>query len=61
MSNKNGIVFIDNGDVSNVDLDQDRLHSLERGKCLFAKNFIFVLNNVLNMHSHHHLIDIRHR
>ena len=28
----------------------------ERGKCLLANNFIFVLNNFLSMHSHHPLI-----
>ena len=52
MCKKNGIVFIDNGNISNMDLYQDGLHLLERGKCLLAKNFIFVLNNFLNMHAH---------
>ena len=58
---KNGIVFIDDGNISNMDLYQDGLHLLERGKCSLEKNFIFVLNNFLNMHSHHPLIDVRHR
>ena len=58
---KNGIVFIDDGNISNMDLYQDGLHLLERGKSSLEKNFIFVLNNFLNMHSHHPLIDIRHR
>ena len=58
---KNRIVFIDNGNISNMDLYQDGLHLLERGKCLLAKHFIFVLNNFLNMHKHHPLVDIRHR
>ena len=60
MCKKNGIVFIDNGNISNMDLYQDGSHLLERGKCLLAKNFIIVLNNFLNMHTHHHLIDLRH-
>ena len=60
MCKKNGIVLIDNGNVSNMDLYQDGFHLLERGKCLLAKNFIFVLNNFLNMHTLHILIDIRH-
>ena len=60
MCKKNGLVFIDNGNISNMYLYQDGLHLLERGKCLLAKNFIFVLNNFLNMHTHHPLIDIRH-
>ena len=61
MCNKNDIVFIDNGNISNMDLYQDGFHLVERGKCLLAKNFIFVLNNFLNMHSRNPLIDIRHR
>ena len=61
MCNNNDIVFIDNGNISNMDLYQDGFHLLERGKCLLAKNFIFVLNNFLNMHSRNPLIDIRHR
>ena len=36
MCNKNGIVFIENGNISNVDLYQDGLQLLERGKCLLA-------------------------
>ena len=52
MCKKNGIVFIDNGNISNMDLYQDGLHLLERGKCLLAKYFIFVLSNFLNMHTH---------
>ena len=51
MCKKNGIVFIDNGNISNMDLYQDGLHLLERGKCLLANNFIFVLNNFLNIHA----------
>ena len=43
--NKNGIVFIDNGNISNMDLYHDGLHLLERGKCLLVNNFIFALNN----------------
>ena len=58
---KNGVAFIDNGDISSMDLYQDSLHLLERGKCLLVKNFIFVLNNFLNMHTHHPLINIRYR
>ena len=42
MCKKNGIVFIDNGNISNMDIYQDGLHLLERGKCLLANNFIFV-------------------
>ena len=61
MFKKNGIVFIDNGSISNMDLYQDGLHLPERGKCLLIKNFIFAVNSFLNMHSHHPLIDIRHR
>ena len=60
MYKKNGIVLVDNGNISNMDLYQDGLNLLERGKCLLAKNFIFALNNLLNMHTHHPLIDIRH-
>ena len=58
MCKKNGIVLIDNGNISNMDLYQDGLHLLERGKCLLAKNLIFVLNNFLNMHTLNILIDI---
>ena len=61
MCKKNGTVSIDNGNISNMDLYQDGLHLLERGKCLLLKNFIFVLKKFLNMHSHYPLIDIRHR
>ena len=43
--NKKGIVFIDNGNISNMDLYQDDLHWKEKGKCLLATNFIFALNN----------------
>ena len=53
MCKKNGIVFIDNGNISNMDLYQDGLHLLERGKCLLANNFIFVLNNFLNINTHY--------
>ena len=49
----NGIVFIGNWNISNMGLYQDGLHLLERGKCLLAKNFIFALNNFLNMHKNH--------
>ena len=59
MCKKNGIVLIDNGNISNMDLYQDGLHLLERSKCLLGKNFIFVLNNFLKIHVHHPLIDIR--
>ena len=38
--------------IFNMDLYEDGLHLLERGKCLLVKNFIFVLNNLLNMHTH---------
>ena len=58
MCKKNGIILTDNGNIFNIDLYQDGLHLLESGKCL-AKNFIFVLNNFLNMHTHDPLIDIR--
>ena len=60
MYKKNGIALVDNGNICNMDLYQDGLNLLERGNCLLAKNFIFVLNNFLNMHTHHTLIDIRH-
>ena len=53
MCKKNGIAFIDNGNISNMDLYQYGFHLPEGGKCLLAKNFIFVLNNFLNMHTHH--------
>ena len=46
--------------ISNLDIYQDGLHLLERGKCLLAKKFILVLNDFLKMHTHHPLIDIRH-
>ena len=58
MCKKNGIVLIDNGNISNMDLYEVGLHLLDRGKCLLTKNFIFVLNNFLNMHTLHILIDI---
>ena len=51
MCKKNGIVFIDNGNISNMDLYQDGSHLLEWGKCLLANNFIFVLNSFLNIHT----------
>ena len=57
MCKKNGIVFIDNGNISNMDLYQDGLHLLERGKCLLANNFIFVLNNFLNIHTHYPFLE----
>ena len=53
MCEKNGIVFIGNGNISNMDLYQDGLHLLERGKCLLGNNFIFVLNTFLNIHTHY--------
>ena len=52
MYKKKGIVFIDNGNVSNMDLYQDGLHLLERGKCLLANNFIFVLNKFFETFIH---------
>ena len=58
MCKKNGIVFIDNGNISNMDLYQDGLHLLERGKCLVANSFIFVLNNFLNMYTHHPALEM---
>ena len=36
-----------------MDLYQDGLHLLERGEWLLANNFIFVLNNVLYIHTHY--------
>ena len=57
MYKKNGIAFIDNGNISNMDLYQDGLHLLERGKCLLPNNFIFVLNNFLNIHTHYLFLD----
>ena len=53
MCKKNGLVFIDNGNISNMDLYQDGVHILERGQCLLANKFIFVLNNCLNIHRHY--------
>ena len=53
MCKKNGIVFIDSENISNMDLYQDGLRLLERGKCLLANNFVFVLNNFLNIHTHY--------
>ena len=53
MCKKNGIVFIDSENISNMDLYQDGLRLLERGKCLLAYNFIFVLNNFLNIHTYY--------
>ena len=41
-----------------MDLYQDCLHLLYRGKCLIARNCIYVLNNFSKMHKHH-LLDIR--
>ena len=58
MCKKNGIVFIDNGNISDMDLYQDGLHLLELGKCLLAiNNFIFVLNNFLNIHTHYPFLE----
>ena len=57
---KNGIVFIDNVNISNINFYQDGLNLLEQGKYLLPNNFIFLLNNFLNMHMHQPLIDIRH-
>ena len=51
MCDKNGLVFIDNRNIPNMDSYKDGLHLLEQGKCLSAKKFIFVLNNLLNIHS----------
>ena len=45
-------IFIDNSSLSDMDLYQDGLDVLERGKCLLARSFIYVLNNFLNMHKH---------
>ena len=45
MCKKNGIVFIDSGNISNMDLYQDDLHLLERGKCLLANNFFLDKNH----------------
>ena len=52
MPNKSSIDFIDNGNISNMDLHQDRWHFLGRGNCLSENNLIFVLNNPLSMHTH---------
>ena len=60
MCKKNRVVVIDNGNICNLDLYQNCLDLLARGKCLLAKNFIFVLNNFSNIHTHYPLIDIRH-
>ena len=57
MCKKNGIVFIDNGNISNMDLYQDGLHLLERGKRLLANNFIFALNNFLKFHTHYPFLE----
>ena len=57
---KNGRVFIDSGNKSNMNLYQDGLNLLEQGKYLLPNNFIFILNNFLNMHMHQPLIGIRH-
>ena len=40
------------------DLYQDGVYLLDRGKCLIARNCIYVLNNFLKMYKHHPL-DIR--
>ena len=45
MCKKKGIVFIDSGNISNMDLYQDDLHLLERGKCLLANNFFLDKNH----------------
>ena len=45
MCKKNGIVFIDSGNISNMDLYQDDLHLLERGKCLLANNLLLDKNH----------------
>ena len=57
MCKKNRTVFIDNGNICNMDLYQDGSHLLERGKCILANNFIFVLNNFLNIHTHYPFLE----
>ena len=42
MCKTHAIIFFDNGNISDMDLYQDELHLLERGKCLLATNFIYV-------------------
>ena len=41
-----------------MDLYQDGLHLLERGKRLLAKSFIFVLNNFLNMQTYPRFLEM---
>ena len=57
MCKKNGTAFTDNGNISNTDLYQDGLHLLGRGKCLLTNNFIFALNNSLNIHTHYPFLE----
>ena len=42
MCKTHAIIFFGNGNISDMDLYQDELHLLERGKCLLATNFIYV-------------------
>ena len=55
MSKNQAKIFIDNGNISDMNLYQDCLHLLERCKFLLARNIIYVLNNFLNMQKHHPL------
>ena len=45
MCKNHAIIYICNGNISDINLYQDGLHLLEPGKCLLASNFIQVLNN----------------
>ena len=46
---QNGIGFVDNGNITNDDLCYDGLHLNDHGKILLCKNFIYVLNEFVQV------------
>ena len=59
MCKKNNFIFVDNSNISNIHLFDDRLHLVESGRCILANNVIDRINNVLLTHLHHPNIHIR--
>ena len=57
MYNNNNFIFVDNSNISNIHLFDDRLSLVESG-CILANNVVDRINNLLT-HSHHPNIHIR--
>ena len=53
MCKKNSLVYMDNANIPKSCLFTDGLHIVEKGKCIFANNFINILNSFLGIQQHH--------